>query len=499
MINLNITIRNTHFVVSGVTIHHRKLIDTFNTFLTTTDSVYLKHQRRVIVTGERRYYYNIDNHTYHYSIHLLKTFIGRAIKYGMTKDDFIIHNETDVSYGELKATIREEYKDRDHQLAYIEKAIETNPMVLIDLNTGKGKTYISMRVATELKMPTAIIVLPRYIDKWIGDVKKNTTVKDEDIYVVRGKDSLTRLLEDDKQYDFVIFSLNTLRNYITAIDNGELDTDIRAEDILSKLGLGMVINDEVHQNFHAVYMTTIRLNPAKVVALSATLDNLNTKVSQMYNTLYPSDYRCGNLVKFDPYAIVVAVSYNLDNPKAVNCTGYKGYSHVMFEQYLMRRSMFRNMYIDMILHYTKIGYVDRRTKGSKCLILVQTVALATLLTNYLNHKLNGVVVKRYVEEDPYDNIMDADITVSTNQSAGAALDIPQLITVIQTVSMRSLQGNVQALGRLREIKGTDVMYYYTYARNLPKQYDLHVDRKDVIGHLTKEYRYVEYDKELKVK
>jgi len=58
--------------------------------------------------------------------------------------------------------------------------------------------------------------------------------------------------------------------------------------------------------------------------------------------------------------------------------------------------------------------------------------------------------------------------------------------------MRSLQANVQALGRLREIKGRDVTYYYTYSSNIPSQYKLHQTRKSVTEHLAKQYLFEDY-------
>jgi len=283
-----------------------------------------------------------------------------------------------------------------------------------------------------------------------------------------------------------------LRNYIKTYDQ-DPDCDYTApEDIFRSLGIGTMINDEIHQSFHAAYMVTIRLNPIKSIALSATLDNLDVKIKQMYSTLYPANTRCGELVTFDTYPIVTAVNYYIDNPEAVKYMGPRGYSHIVFEQWLMRNSVFRKKYLEMMLYYVNKGYIANRTKGDKLLVLVQTVMFATLLVNYLKTKTKGLVINRYVEEDPYENIIESDISVSTNLSASTALDIPGLIMVLQTVSMKSLQMNVQSLGRLREIKGRDVTYYYTYSSNIHNQYKLHKVRMGVINHLVKEYKFEDY-------
>jgi len=297
-------------------------------------------------------------------------------------------------------------------------------------------------------------------------------------------------------YDFVIFSLPTVRQYIKKYDVQPWSVDVAPEHIFSHLGLGTLLNDEAHQSFHSVYMTLLRLNPLRVLSLSATLDNLDKDLRKMYFTLYPKSARCSSLAEFKPYPIVIAVKNRVPNGRRINCVTDRGYSHIKFEQGMMRNHRYKSDYIYMICNYIDKGYLDRRVSGDKCLILVSTIKFATMLSNYLKQKYAELSVDRYVEDDPYENIMNADITVSTNLSAGTALDIPRLITVIQTVPMRSLQANVQALGRLRELKDQEVRYYYFYSNEVGSQYKLHLARVETTRHLAKEYRYETYDKDL---
>lgn len=495
--NLNVIIRNTHFVVTASTHKHLEAINSFNKLLITFQRVYIPKLRKFIYREDRQYYYKVNNHTYHYSIHVLRSFIRRARSYGFDKHNINVSYDTGYTTPLSNIDMNANYKDRDYQTAYINQIISINPITLCGLSTGKGKTYISMRVATELKYRTGIVVLSRYIDKWVSDVKTLTTAKDDNIYVVKGRDSLIKLLDSAIKYDFVIFSLSTLRSYIKAYDNEPELYGTPPEDIFKELDLKLMLNDEVHQSFHASYMVTIRINPLKVISLSATLENLDKSISNMYLTLYPKDARCGDLVRFESYHVIIAVNYQIAGANRLRTEGPRGYNHIMFEQSMLRNGIFRKMYLDMLLHYIKVGYLNRRKKDDKLLILVQSVALATLLTNFLNVKTDSIVVNRYVEEDPYSNIIKSDIAVSTNLSSGTALDIPNLITVIQTVSIRSLQANIQALGRLREISGREVRYYYLYSSSIGKQQDLHVARKEQLRDRAKEYRYEEYNKILR--
>ena len=487
----DIVIRNTHFAITPRGKGLLRAIVNFNTNLITYKLVYSPQHKRMRSVEDRQFYYRVGKTT-HYSIHLLQTFISRMLCAGYKQSDFNVTYDNKYTPGILEAELRDGYSDRDHQPVYIDKIHSTSPITLVDLQTGKGKTYISMRVATDLQVPTGIVVLSRYIEKWISDVEELTTVAPNKIYVVKGITSMIKLLESNIQYDFVIFSLSTLRNYIKNCDAGKYTDPVKPEKVFEKLGLGMMLCDEVHQSFHAGYMCALRLSPAKLVSLSATLDTLDPGVRAMYNTLYPKETRCGQLVKFLPHPIVVAVNHRVTNPTRLLCSGPMGYNHSIFEQSVYKNRFYRDAYLSIILRYVIKGYLRRKKQGDKLLVLVQTVRMAGLITQYLRNKIKGVVVNRYIEEDPYDNILEADITVSTNMSAGTALDIPKLITVLQCVSMGSLQANVQALGRLREIKGTDVIYYYLYSSNLKDQQRLHMTRKGVIGKLAKEYRYEEY-------
>ena len=73
--------------------------------------------------------------------------------------------------------------------------------------------------------------------------------------------------------------------------------------------------------------------------------------------------------------------------------------------------------------------------------------------------------------------------------------MPNLITVIQTVSIRSIQAIRQNFGRLRDI-GKEVRYYQLYTRNIPNQALAFKESKAMLGPLSKSYNHIEYKKVL---
>jgi ERCC4-related helicase len=113
------------------------------------------------------------------------------------------------------------------------------------------------------------------------------------------------------------------------------------------------------------------------------------------------------------------------------------------------------------------------------------------MTKYLKKKYPQLDVRRYCEDDPYEDVIEPDIRVTTILSAGTALDIPQLITVIMTNSVNSPVANLQTLGRLRELKDREVCFYYLFCEEIKKHVEYHHARKDLF------YDRVENIKELR--
>jgi hypothetical protein len=112
--------------------------------------------------------------------------------------------------------------------------------------------------------------------------------------------------------------------------------------------------------------------------------------------------------------------------------------------------------------------------------------------NLLRGIYPDLTINTYVEEDDYESIMESDITVSTPLSASTGIDIPNLITVIQTISMGSLQSNRQSMGRLRKIDGVSTIYDAFYCGSLRKHNDLFRQRESCTIDIAKSWKKETY-------
>jgi len=361
-------------------------------------------------------------------------------------------------------------------------------------------TVIASDAVIKLNYRLGILILPKYIDKWIGDVKDLTNVDDEDIYIVRGGNSLIDLMEEENPtYKIIIFSMRTVANYIKQYEETVFTYPVEPGRLMEHLGIGTLLNDETHQEHHALFKASLYFEVRKLIGLSATLVSNQADVNAMYQILLPDKKRISNLLEYEKYLNVKAINYRLEFTRGIQYQRQQGYSHNLYEQSIMRNNVLLRDYIDMILYYIAEGYISRRKQGEKLLIFAASIRMCTILRNYVSDVYKNLDVRRYVEDDPYENLMEGDIVITTVLSAGTAIDVANLITVIQTISISSLQSNLQAAGRLRKLKDREVWYYYTYTRDIDKQYKMHKDRRQAIQHTTKEYLNVEYHKTLKVK
>ena len=113
------------------------------------------------------------------------------------------------------------------------------------------------------------------------------------------------------------------------------------------------------------------------------------------------------------------------------------------------------------------------------------------LSAKLKKKYPQFDIRRYVSEDPWENLLEPDIIVSTLGSAGTAVDIPNLSTCILTNAIQSIQANRQSFGRLRNLKDNHSLeFVYFVCEDIPKHLDYHVAKKEMMMQRAKSFRDV---------
>lgn len=345
-------------------------------------------------------------------------------------------------------------------------------------------------VAESIGQNLAIAVLPRYMEKWGGDLVENLALKKKDIMMVSGSKQVKGLIHmvkhGEKPPFATIFSLVTLQNFF---DTYEQDPKLCLEeygcipqDIWKLLGIGLVGVDEAHEHLYSVFRLTLHLHGPKLVALSGTMLSEDFFIEKIQKTIFPHSVRYDK-IKMKKYIKLMPMAYEFADMGRykirTSSFGRTTYSQVEYEKSILKNPHLLHNYISMIKDVVDMGYIDGKMEGDKAAIYCGSIEMCTRVTNYLKQCYPKLDVRRYVEQDPYKNVIEADIRVTTIISAGTAVDIPNLRTLINTNNISSQKANIQTLGRLRELKDRDVKMYYLYCEQIPKHVQYHHQRMEL--------------------
>ena len=435
------------------------------------------------------------------SIILINTYYKKFINAYSRKFNILVEEVDEYKTVKLHCKINKKYKPREYQKEYIKAIVDNQPpRILVDLYTGYGKSLIATLSSIKRGRRFALLVLPRYIKKWIGDLKEYTDLTDENIFVVKGSDSIRYLSTASKQelakIEVLIFSLTTMREYLSNyLDITNIfKYPLEPNEFIRKLGIETIVSDETHQEFHNIYALTKVLDPKFMLALTATLITKNKREQIIQNYFFPEHYRLSGIVEYTKYIELYPISYSVRNPNSLKAENMYGYSHIKFEDKIKKRKHSLENYLQMIYFTIGMSYIKYRTDGDKCIVFASSIEMCELIRDYVAKRQPELKVAKYTAEDDYEVIEESDIIISTLGSAGTALDIKNLITVVQTVLVKSITSNVQALGRLRRLENKKVRFVYLYANNIKKHNEYHRERLSIYRDRVKVIYNLNYSK-----
>jgi hypothetical protein len=369
----------------------------------------------------------------------------------------------------------------------------------LSLPTGDGKTFTALKSIETINECTVIILKPAFMEKWVEDLHKTySDITVDDIMVVSGADQLKALLElavlkGTPDWKFTIISNKTYQNWLKLYEESKEGTLAAGyaclpEDLFSHLRAGVLLHDEVHMDFHLNYKTFLYTHVNRSIALSATLFSDDAFIRRMHETAFPKEQRYeGKLRK--KHIEATAVKWRFHDPNGVESVNPKTgmYSHHLFEQSIQKKEgkVLAN-YLGLIRQRLKDRYFFRYKPGHKAIIYAASIDMCTLIANFIQEQYPDKKVGRYVEDDPYENLMESDIVVSTLGSAGTGMDIKGLTYVLLTVAVSSTVSNVQGYGRLREFPENHPdydfppMFDYFVCLDDPKHIEYAIKKEEIL-------------------
>lgn len=404
--------------------------------------------------------------------------------------------------------IKPQWQEREHQVPVIEYIVNPGEPVskFVSLATGQGKSFCSMAAMAKLKLRTMIIVRPMYMEKWREDILRTYDIDPTRIMMVSGGKALMTLIqlgmEDNIDADIIIVSNKTLQLWIKQYlefyhDSTQLGYECFPQDFLRVTKTGILLKDEVHQDFHLNTMLDCFTDVSKSISLSATLLSDDDFINRMYEVVYPKkDRYIGPPPK--KHVESAAVFYRIDAPNKVRTQEYgqPTYSHTAFEKSIMRYRLVFENYLRLIYWSVRNSFVEHTQfkKGDRCLVFCASIDLSTKVAEYLQRRFPDFVVKRYVDDDPYEHLREGEIIVSTVLSAGTAVDIDRLLSVVLTTAIKSSQSNIQGFGRLREMKdGRTPWFWYLVCEDIPKHREYHERKQVLLKEKSAKYKTIRYN------
>lgn len=355
---------------------------------------------------------------------------------------------------------------------------------VIPLQMGGGKTLIALFVAAQLGVRTMIEISKRYRQNWLNNIYGSDAkldVKEDEVLIIQSHADLVRAIRKARSkcepfdYKIIVAHKSTIYGFVNAyVKNQEQfkEYGIKVEDLYKVLGVGLVIRDEVHEELHINAKQDMHRHVPLVINLSATLEYDDEKVNDMCKFVFPMPDRF-NAGEWNKYIDVLAYHYRLKLPTKLKWMMFKKgpYSQVEFEKSLMKNKRALASYAELIFMVIDHHYMEVADDEDRLLVYAHTIDMCTKLTEYIEDRYPSKKVNRYVGEDDYERLEEADIAVTTPGSAGTGVDIKSLRRVILTNAIKSSQRNYQMAGRLRELFGKDTLFIYLVCDDIPQHRD----------------------------
>lgn len=323
----------------------------------------------------------------------------------------------------------------------------------VNLNTGAGKTYCATAVISYTGIRTIIITAQSGIlDQWRTRIGEYTNLPESEIVKIEGSQVINRILMDKSSItnkSVYLVTHSTLHYYGT--ENGWDKIGL----LFNKLGIGIKIYDEAHQNFGNMCMVDFFTNVWRTYYLTATpirSDRDEDRIYQIYMRNIPSIDLFDE--EEDPHTKYISMKFN-SNPKASDIAACKssmyGLNHSAYIGYLMKNDRFWMMfdYIFSLVHKS----------GGKALFYIGTNDAILKVYNriMMNYPELWNDVGIYTSINPNKALAkEKKYILTTTKSAGAGEDIPHLkYSIVLAEPFKSEVLARQSLGRTRD---SDTLY-----------------------------------------
>lgn len=371
-----------------------------------------------------------------------------------------------VKYKETKVELKDNYIPRDEiqkkaiqfLTSCMEKENDINQpsfQLFLSLLTGGGKTFCAIYSAVKLKLPTMIISY-NLSDQWREKLLEYVDISNDDIYEIRGRDSVTELLQMNKTFPFYIASISTIRNIMNYYQDLNL--------LLEKLEIGLMIFDEAHLHYKAIMNILVNSDVRFTFFLSATPNRSNYTDNRVFLNLFNKIPSHGRYTEnFNNHSKVRYVKYNT-NPTLQDrklCKTLRGFSAVNYYKYLYASDEKVLLMIGMIKYFA--DQILNIYPEYRILVFIPTLEFMDYVYKFLSKYDLKYTIGQYNSNvsslEKKEKELEKNLILTTIAACSVGKDIPNLKAIFSLTPFSSPVITRQILGRLRKLENSDTFFY----------------------------------------
>lgn len=358
----------------------------------------------------------------------------------------------------------------------------------LNLNTGKGKTYVSIATIAYERIRSIIITYSNgWLKQWKERALEYTDLSPKDVYQISGAPAIDMILSGKtihNNHHIYLVTHATINSYASAHGWDKIT------ELFRVLKIGMKFYDEAHLNFTNMCMIDFYTNTYRTYYITATparSSDEENKIYQLYFKNVPSIELFDE--DEDPHTSYIALLYN-SKPTVYESGDMKnayGLDINKYANYVVHKENFHMMVrvvLDMVFRMC--------SRTGKALFFLHTNEAVMAMYDWLEYnypEMRGQIGIYTSANADKQSAKNKKFILSTAKSAGAAEDIKGLkVSVILAEPFKSKVIAKQILGRTRDdgtylIELVDLGFYKIkqwYYSKLPAYQKYAVDTREVL-------------------
>ena len=348
-------------------------------------------------------------------------------------------------------------KLRDEQIDLLNelKSDTVSTQKFLSAKTGIGKTIITLTYLNDSKkLPVLIVEGEKIINNWIKEIELHTDIKKEEILVLSGATSVQKVMDSTKEqlkvYKMFIIVHRTLQMMI--------EKDMSSiNKLFLKLSAGIKVIDEAHTEWRNMINLDLLSNVDETLYITSTPYKNDVAENKLYQSIYGNIYKVGLNSKYEEkYHTTCVTRFDSGATKkeiSAMSTFYYPFVAQRYTNYLMAPKAYPILY-DIIRRIT----LKHIKYNKKIAFIFNKTDMINKVHDDLCKDILGIDIGIFIAGKGREQLEKL-IIFTTDKSFKESIDVKDLASVACTVPIAGEGRLEQIIGRLRNLKDKEVIFY----------------------------------------